>query len=68
MKFIEFGHFINKHVGGNLFLKLDNLIRFDNGYFGFIVSNKDSFEEDGKRIVDFAKYLEKQNIKFGYIL
>ena len=68
MKFIEFGHFINKLIGGNMFLNLDGLIRFDNGYFGFIVSNKDTFEEDGKRTVDFAKYLEKQNIKFGYIL
>ena len=68
MQFIEFGHFINKLIGGNIFLNLDGLIRFDNGYFGFIVSDKDSFEEDGKRTVDFAKYLEKQKIKFGYIL
>ena len=68
MNFIEFGHFINKLTGGNLFLKLDNLIRFDNGYFGFIISDKDSYEEEGKRTVEFAKYLESQNIKFAYIL
>ena len=68
MKFIEFGHYINKLIGGNMFLNLDGLIKFHNGYLGYLIKDKDSFEEDGKRTVDFAKYLEKENIKFGYIL
>ena len=68
MRFIEFGHFINKLIGGNMFLNLDGLIKFPNGYWGYLIKDKDSFEEDGKRTVDFAKYLEKEKIKFGYIL
>ena len=68
MKFIEFGHFLNKLIGGNMFLKLDGLIRFDNGYLGYLVSEKGFFEDDGKRTVDFAKHLESQNIKFAYVL
>ena len=68
MKFIEFGHYINKFVGGNMFLNLNGLIKFPNGYFGYLVKDKDSFEEDGKRTVEFAKYLEKENIKFAYIM
>ena len=68
IKIVEAGHLINQLFGGNMFLKLDNMIRFNNGYFGFIISEKGSFEDDGLRTVEFAKYLNNQNIKFGYIL
>ena len=68
LNLIEVGHFINKILGGNLFLKMDNLIRFDNGYLGYLIPEKDSFYSEGKRTVNFAKYLESQNIKFAFIL
>ncbi len=68
IKLVEAGHLINQLFGGNMFLKLDNMIRFNNGYFGFIISEKASFEADGLRTVEFAKYLNNHNIKFGYIL
>lgn len=68
IKIVELGFLINKFIGTNMFLNLDNLIRFDNGYYSYLIDTYDKFEKEAQNTILLGNYLNKQNIKFGYVL
>lgn len=68
MTLIEIGHYINKVMGGNMFLNLDWLVRFGNGYYGYVIAEKDDYSPDARRFAEFANYVKSLGIKFAYVL
>lgn len=68
MTFVEIGHKLGEMFSSKTLFDGQSVVRFSNGYLGYIIKEKHSYHEEGLRAVNFGQYVESLGIKFCFIL